>query len=82
METINFGEVKTDSNNSTTQNVPAQNSTQGLDNLISNFTKKLDEQKNLLKTKQKMEKLLKEKSSLEAKLSKVNRQLSELLSAS
>lgn len=82
MGTINFGEVKTDSNNSATQNVPAEKSTQGLDNLISNFTKKLDEQKNLLKTKQKMEKLLKEKSSLEAKLSKVNRQLSELLSAS
>lgn len=45
MGTINFGEVKTDSNNSDTQTVPAQNSTQGLDNLISNFNKKLDDQK-------------------------------------
>lgn len=45
MGTINFGEVKTDSNNSATQNVPAEKSTQGLDNLISNFNKKLDDQK-------------------------------------
>ena len=45
MGTINFREVKTDYNNSATQNVPAQNSTQRLDNLISDFNKKLDDQK-------------------------------------